>query len=290
MHASFGFHRSAWRLSAAAQFMVAICLLVATPHRVSAHADMLIQIDAATADIRKDPGNPDLYIRRGHLYREHAEFELAKTDFDIAETLSPGMQYLNFVRGKLFLEWGWPLTARGYVDRFLAGQPKHTDGLVLRARILQRLGLDRSAVSDFDLALDLSPEPGPDLFVERSQLLMNMGKDHWTEALRGLDDGIKRLGSLVTLQLFAIDAEVKQQQYDGALARVDQIATRSPRKETWLARRGEILVQAGRPAEARKAYEGALAALSTLPPARRNVPAMAELSRRIQREIESLPK
>jgi len=90
------------------------------------------------------------------------------------------------------------------------------------------------------------------------------------------------------LQLFAIDAELKQGNFDGALARVDSIAARSPRKETWLARRGEILRQAGRPAEAKRAYADALAALRTLPPTRRNVPAMQELARRIQAEIDSL--
>jgi predicted negative regulator of RcsB-dependent stress response len=117
---------------------------------------------------------------------------------------------------------------------------------------------------------------------------MAVGPEQFPAALKGLDDGIKRLGPLVTLQLFAIDAELKQSNFDGALARVDQVAARSPRKETWLARRGEILRQAGRPAEAKRAYSDALAALKTLPPTRRNVPAMQELARRIQKEIDSL--
>jgi len=117
---------------------------------------------------------------------------------------------------------------------------------------------------------------------------MTEEREQWAEAVRGLDDGLQRLGPLVTLQLFAIDAELKLKNYDGALARVDKVAERSPRKETWLARRGEILVQAGRSDEARRAYESALAALQTLPPTRRNVPAMQELSKRIQKQIDTL--
>jgi tetratricopeptide (TPR) repeat protein len=267
----------------AAEFLIA-------PQRAAAHAELTIQLDAVTLEIQKDPNNAELYVRRGQLRREHLEFELAGADFDKAEALAPTVAHFNLLRGKLYLDWGWPLTARACLDLYLAKNPSSVDALVLRARVLQRLSLNRSAVNDYDLALDLSAEPSPDLFIERSQMLMNLGNEHWTEALRGLDEGIKRLGPLVTLQLFAIDAEVKQQRYDGALARVNQIAERSPRKETWYARRAEILVQAGRPAEARKAYEAALAALNSLPPARRNVPAMAELARRIQREIESLPK
>ena len=124
--------------------------------------------------------------------------------------------------------------------------------------------------------------------MERAQVLAAAGSEFLPEALSGLDDGIARMGSLVTLQLFAIDVELKQKHYDGALARVDKIAEKSPRKETWLVRRGEILQQAGRPDEARRAYQSALSSLQTLPPTRRFVPAMQELERRIKRELESL--
>jgi predicted negative regulator of RcsB-dependent stress response len=90
------------------------------------------------------------------------------------------------------------------------------------------------------------------------------------------------------LQLFAIDLELKQKNVDGALARLEKVAEKSPRKESWLVRRGEILVQAGRSVEAKQAFESALAALDKLPPTRRNVPAMLELQRRIRAELERL--
>ncbi len=266
-----------------------LSLLLGGVLRSGAHAELILQIDLVTAEIAKDPSNADLYLKRGQLRREHVEFDLAFADFAKAESLSPGHTQLDLARGRLFLDWGWLLSARASLDRFIARVPGHEDALILRARVLQRLECRRAAVDDYDTVLRHSKEPGPDLFIERSQLLMTMGEAHWTEALRGLDDGIARLGQLVTLQLFAIDSEMKLQRFDKALERVDQITERSPRKETWLARRGEILVQAGRRAEARTAYESALAALNRLPPARRNVPAMIELASRIQKQIESLP-
>ena len=104
----------------------------------------------------------------------------------------------------------------------------------------------------------------------------------------GLDEGIQKLGPLVTLQLKAMDLELKQQNYDAALTRIDQITAKSPRKETWQARRGEILLQANRPAEAKAAFQAALKSLNTLPPARRNVPAARDLELRVRRELEQL--
>jgi hypothetical protein len=50
---------------------------------------------------------------------------------------------------------------------------------------------------------------------------------------------------------------------------------------------GRILLQAGRPEEARAACEQALKALDALPPGRRNVPAMTELERRIKAALEA---
>jgi len=55
-----------------------------------------------------------------------------------------------------------------------------------------------------------------------------------------------KLGPLVTLQLCAIEIELQQKNYDGRSLGSKlwrQIAT----KETWLARKGEILVQATEP-------------------------------------------
>ena len=268
--------------------MVFLLLALCAPLRAGAHADMLLQIEEVSKEIAKDPANAEIYLRRGNLRREHFEFELAYADFEKAYSLAPQLAKIDLMRGRLFLDWSWPLSSRACLDRFLVHQPKNVDALVLRARALNRLNQRRAAVVDYDLALKLSTEPGPDLFVERAQALMEEGREQWLDAVRGLDEGLQRLGPLVTLQLFAIDAELKLQNYDGALARVDKVAERSPRKETWLARRGEILVQAGRASEARRAYESALAALQTLPPTRRNVPAMQELAKRIQKEIDAL--
>lgn len=267
---------------------VLLLFVLLGPARVGAHADMLLQMEEVSKEIAKDPANAELYLRRSQLRREHAEYETSSADIEKAFSLAPQLPTLDLIRGRLFLDWGWPLSARACLDRFLARQPKHVDALVLRARAQSRLHQRRAAVVDYDLALKLSTGPGPDLFVERAQLLMTEERAQWAEAVRGLDDGLQRLGPLVTLQLFAIDAELKLKNYDGALVRVDKVAERSPRKETWLSRRGEILVQAGRLNEARLAYESALAALQTLPPTRRNVPAMQELSKRIQKQIDTL--
>jgi predicted negative regulator of RcsB-dependent stress response len=105
--------------------------------------------------------------------------------------------------------------------------------------------------------------------------------------LIGLDEGIKRLGPLVTLQLTAIDLELRRRNYNAALARLDEITSQSDRKETWLVRRGEILKLAGRQEEARAAFNAALVAIESLPPQRRQSRAVTTLQLRARSALGS---
>jgi predicted Zn-dependent protease len=215
----------------------------------------------------------------------HREWDAALADLDQAATLDPHLSVVDLARGRTLLEANWPIFAKVALDRFLAKQPTHADGLVTRARVLVKLNQPVAAADDFTRAIANRPEPEPYLFIERAQALVSIGDDKIDEALRGLEEGVKRLGPLVTLQLPAIELELKTKRYDAALARLETIAAQSPRKENWLARRAEILAQAGCPVEARAAQMAALAAIESLPPSRRQDKATLELEERLRTEL-----
>ena len=262
--------------------------LVLAAAAACAHGDFHSLLTAANQEIEKDPTNAELYLRRGELYRLHQQYDPAQADFNTAETLSPGLPALDLYRARLLLDTAWPLSARAHLDRFIGTIPNHTEAYNLRSRAWLRLGQPRFAAEDLSRAIAVMPEGAPDLYIERAQALAEAGRDQLDAALQGLDEGMKRMGPLVTLQLTAIDLELRRKNPDAALARIDVVMQRLPRKESWLARKGEILLQAGRTEEAKKSYEAALAALNTLPPVRRNVPAVRDLERRIQLEIDHL--
>ena len=259
--------------------IVPLCLL--------AHGDLHEQIEAVTEQIAKDPKNSELYLKRGELRRMHQEWDLAQSDYDHAFALNPGLVVIDFTRGRMFLEANWPHSAKICLDRFLLKHTNHVEGFIARARTLVKLEKPLEAARDYTMAIRYAPSGRPELYIERAQALEDAGERHYAEALSGLDEGIERLGPLVTIQLHAIDLELKRKQFDAALNRLEKISAQSPRKETWLARRGEILLQAGRREEARAAYEQALKALDSLPPGRRNVPAMNELEKRIKASLEA---
>ena len=267
--------------------VIALVAAAILPLRLLAHGDLHEQILAVTEQIAKDPKNSELYLKRGELHRMHQEWDRAQADYDHAVALNPSLAVIDFTRGRMFLEANWPHSAKVCLDRFLLKHTNHVEGFIARARTLVKLEKPLDGARDFTTAIRYAPTGRPELYIERAQALTGAGDKHYAEALRGLDEGIERLGPLVTIQLHAIDLELKRKQFDAALARLEKIAAQSPRKETWLARRGEILLQGGRREEARAAYEQALKALDTLPPGRRNVPAMNELEKRIRAALEA---
>jgi tetratricopeptide (TPR) repeat protein len=249
------------------------------------HGAVHEQIAALSGEIEKNPRDPVLYLKRGELHRAHQDWDAAQADFDTAGALNPNLAPLDYLRGRLYHEAGWNLSARVAMDRFLARNTNSVEALITRARTLVKLSQPLAAAEDYARALTVMAEPAPEVYIERSQALAAAGDAHLDAAVRCLDEGIRKLGPLVTLELFAIDLEVKRKNFDAALRRVDTVSGRLPRKEPWLAKRGEILQQAGRTQESQAAFQAALAAINTLPPARRNAPAMIELQRRLQESL-----
>lgn len=258
------------------------CLIFA-PDLVNAHEGLPEQIIAITAKIKRDPKNAVLYLQRGELYRLHRDWARASADYDHALRLQPSLTIVDLARGRMLFESRRLKPAKVVLDRFLRNQPDHFEGLVTRARVLARMNARLESAHDFTRAIAIAIEP--ELYVERAKVLA--GDKHYVEeALRGLDEGIQRIGPLVTLQLTAIDLELVRSNYDAALARLDLINKQSARKETWLVRRGEILQTAGRNDEARAAYTAALEAIHSLPPARRQTRAVTALELRARSALK----
>ncbi len=271
--------RRAWRPAV-------LFLFLLFPLLLAAHEGLHEQIVEVTRQIDQNPKNPELYIKRGELYRVHREWKAALADYDRAKRLEPELAVVDLCEGRLHLDAGSPELATAPLDRFLAANPDHAEALLTRARALVKLGKLLEAIRDFSNAL--KNDVRPELYLERSQAMLAAGPDHANEALAGLDEGIRKLGPVVTLELAAIDLELSRQRYDLALQRLEEVAFQSERKETWLARRGEILEKAGRSEEARKAYTDAMTAIDTLPERVQNTAVMRQLKTRVQKRLTGL--
>ncbi|MGE0822340.1 MAG: tetratricopeptide repeat protein [Candidatus Binatia bacterium] len=239
-----------------------------------------------STQIRQHSQQAELYVKRAELHRLHGDWASAQADYNHASRLNPSLFVVDLGRGKLFLAIGQLRFAKTVLDRFLSHAPNHIEARLTRARVLAKLGQHNAAVQDYTFAIEQSPRPEPEYYIERAQILATVSDSTaQSAALRGLDEGIQKLGPLVTLELLAIDLTLQLKRYDDALTRLDAIASQFPRQETWLARRGDIFLQAGYPEAARQAFRAALQAIASLPPHRRHIKAVFELEVQIQKKL-----
>ena len=257
-----------------------------SPAAAMAHVAIVERITALDQHIQAAPNDPALYLKRGELHRLHRDWPTALADYDTAVVLDPENQTVHFYRGRLYLEAGDPKQARPLLDRFLAVQPNHANALLIRSRALARLGDGLAAADDLTRAIALLDPPTPEVYLERARALVAAGPDNVERALTGIDDGIARLGPLVTLIQYAIEVERAQGHHRQALARLDRLPVQINRQPTWLATRGDILRDAGEIQQAQATYRSGLEKIEAYPPARRNTRATVGLETRLRASLK----
>ena len=238
----------------------ALLLALLSATLLSAHPDIEEALTRLSARLAASPRDAALYLERGELYAQHEDWPSAEANYLRAAELDPRLPRLALARGALALATGHPDEACTWLEHALAAAPADPAALVLRARARAKLGDRSAAVADYSAAFRVLASPAPELFLERAALFASPA-----DALRSLDEGIARLGPVMSLHLRALDLEVSLSRLAAALARLDGLAAASERPELWLKRRGDILTAAGRTSDARAAYAAALAALATRP-------------------------
>lgn len=251
-----------------------------------AHDEPSTRIAALTWQIAAEPGNAVLYLRRGELHRLDRELPEALADYARARRLDPGLVIVDLGEGRALLDANRPGEARRLLERYVRARGNDPEGRLELARSLARLHETNTADAEYARAIALSPEPRPDAYFERARFLQAARR--LAAAIRVLDEGIARLGPLASLEELAMEMELAGKDPDAALARLDRIFPPGSRQETRLVRRGEILVAAGRSAEAREAFLRARRAIENLPPRLRQTRAVQKLEGRVRSSLENL--
>jgi len=231
------------------------------------HEDLELQISRITRQIEREPDRALLYFRRAELHRLHEDWAAAREDLARAAARDPKLEAVDLALGRVCNQSGESARAKEALDRFLARNPDHVEARIERARARTRLGDAAGAVEDYTSAIARMDEPWAQNYLERSEVLRSAGR--LDEAIRGLEEGLRKIGPALPIQLALLDLELEAGRVDPALTRLAAITAASDRKDLWLVRRGEILRQASRRTEASRAFQEAIAAIEALPVSRR---------------------
>lgn len=255
-----------------------------------AHGALHQQLIDVSVQLAEHPDDFELLIRRGELQRLHGSWAESRVDLEHARKLRPEDVEPIFRLGRLELEADNASTAVTWLQSALEKKPHHIEAALLLGRAWVKVGKPAKAIEPFNTAIHWSREPRPEWFLERSKALLATAPDS-KEALQlaeaSLDEGLELIGPVPTLQLAAVELDLRGGRVDVALKRIDSVRATSERKEAWWFRRGVILEGARRPVEARAAFESARTAWEKLPDRLQRTLAMVQLRKDIEQHLES---
>lgn len=267
----------------------ALCTVLLLVFSVPAfpHSGLPEQIAEISLRIAEDTGNPYLYMKRGELYRNHQDRAKARSDFEMAGKIAPDLPLVHLFLGKINLESGNIVAAKSALDKYLGHITDNAGAYDLRARILIQMQKPLQAANDYTRAIELTANPKPDLFLARARALAAAGPPHISEAIHSLERGMHQVGPLVVFHEAALELEIRDKRFKSALKRIDDLISDSARKEKWMEKRGNVLLLAGHPDDAKEEFKKALQSLEELPSHRRNVRAQAALEARLRAHLGS---
>jgi tetratricopeptide (TPR) repeat protein len=166
---------------------------------------------------------------------------------------------------------------------------KHPDGTDERLALAQAcMGAKQwtNAIQEFSTVLASSAEARAQVLLDRAQCQQQAG-DSATNILKGLDEGIARIGPIPQLVRHAAEVELLRGAVEAAVARIGVLAERSERTERWLFEQGELFRRGGRLEDAQRCYSNAIVVLESLPPKFQRSLLSVELRRELEARLVS---
>lgn len=225
-----------------------------------AHAPDAVGIAQHSARLREHPDDVQSLVARGELLLYADRVEEAERDFRRARSMEPGNVAAALGLADARRRAGDLAEAEGVLGELLRRIPQTTAAWRLVARVELDGGDAHGAAEAQDRVLASDPVPAD--FAFRAEIAALEG--HAAEALSILDQGAVRLNS-AALRWRAVDAAAGLADFDAALRHLAVLERQMERPAVVVARRGDILNDAGRTAEAWAEWTRALELLETAP-------------------------
>ena len=261
-----------------AALAIALCFQTET----LAHPAIEQQIQDINRALAAAPADTGLVLRRAELFFQHGQYKDALDDLAAVERISPRTADLAYRRAKIYREMKRFDEARALLERYVADQPANSSAQRLLSGAYHDLGQLDKAIEAGQKAIQSSVRPSPDDYLELAAMQRTSAAN--PAALKTIEQGIGKLGSIITLQLAALAIEEETGLFDAALRRIDALKSAGVQEESRLVWRARVLAKSGREQEAREDCLQAKKSLLAQVPQRRASAANQELLA----EIDSL--
>lgn len=203
--------------------MLALIYLSTLPFSVLAHPDLMLQIESLGVQIEANPGNTELLIKRGDLYRRHEDYPSAARDLAAVRKVSPDNTLLDFYEGHLLFDSGDAAAADVHFKKYLKNYPGHAKAWALRGKANIRLKQAEPAAGYFEQAIHNTASPSPTLYRSLILALVSSGENKWDKASQVVDEGLRHFGLEVSLLGLGIDIALANNQALKAMQYLDSL-------------------------------------------------------------------
>jgi tetratricopeptide (TPR) repeat protein len=231
------------------------------------------QVAECLEKLETAPNDQMMRHRLATAYVHHGDWELALIELD---KLDESAMDSRLTRARALLLGAQYEKSKELLDAILEKSPVDSQALLERARVFTGLGKNAESLANYRMVLNLTPQPEPGLCLEIADILTDQKLQK--EALAVVQKGITTRGEEPALLMRAMEIEIATGNFDGALTRLASLEKQAPRPEPWMARRAELLAQAGRTEESRAAWSALKQHLSSLPNLQRGTPEFLVLS------------
>jgi len=190
-----------------------------------AHPDLLLQIERLDREISVNPGNPELWLQRGDLYRRHGDWARSERDFLEARRLAPGQPDLPWFYGRMLVEAGRPGEGEVLLTRYLELHPSEAGAFRTRAVARNAQGRHAEAADDFRRAIEAAPAAGPSLYRDWALALLASGPEQGSAAAAVLRTGEERFPMEMSLRGLHVDVLLSRGDAEGAASLLQVLPT-----------------------------------------------------------------
>jgi len=246
------------------------------------HGDLSLRIAEKTNAIRTEPKNALLYMQRGELYFQHEQPDSALIDYRTALNKGLDTSVIHELMAEAFLANEENEEGLRSVAEFLALEPSNLKGIHTRGKLLEASGKLKDAIADFEFVLEKANNPRPQDFAHLSDLYLKSDPTDFERSIGTLNNGIKKLGNVISLQMKIYDLEKGRKNYTAAHQLLDEMMGPLSRKERLLVEKAELFLMEGKTLEAAEWLVTSENAIASLPLRFQNIGATQKLIERIE--------
>ena len=246
------------------------------------HGDLEKHIQELTDQIKLTPDSMELYMRRGELYLQHEDIELAKADFTFCiQHQFKNSRVLHGMANTL-MQSGAPDGALYFIDKVISMEPGHLPSLELKSNILGKMGNYCEAAGTLEYVISLSPQSSPVIYIQCSnywKLCPNEKSEN--RSVEVLKEGFEKLYNNTVIQNHLIQYYTDAGLYDEALTVYESLIEKIPFKARPYMQRAELYLKIGMPDNAKADFQSALEHIQLLPGKKRDLPAIKGMKEEI---------